>query len=1160
MLNFRKLKQDFSPSVIKDGKELFDKKMVLSTKIIHMTKDSIRLNSRVSGNYENNYESELEIDRLQSTTTDSNCDCPYSYDCQHIAATLFYLEENFDKTVANFSRETNLEDFENIDEEDKEKLKETFKEAINKENLKSNSKFQKEILDEYANAYKMLSSSPFFSKEKKMEEDKAELAIIFSLPELKKKKFIEIQMALRLPFRSKPLHIPDIKKFCESVTYHELLDIGDRQYLFSLHSFDADSRDLLRLVMSHACFQDSETHTAKRTAKIPTETFGQILTKAYHFSTKNLSSMGYSEKNEGELPKLSRLYKENLETPLYFSHNTSNLRFSVEYLETPAPKIFLSPYIVINNNVSVAAKNAFLLESVHPGMIHDNVYYRFPRHIKRLHLQELEKISNMTIPKPLFGTFVEQSLNELLHYAEVENLESIEGFVTFPFVGEVEAHCDIHYLNGELDAILYFHYDAIVIPAAPRKLSYSDLAFFDTDQGVLSRNLFKEQSIIKALFQNFAFDEEQGVFSAKTEKKIVEFMTETVPKNQDYVHFNCPENLLDQFVYDKTHFTLHLKKSNKISDYEMELKVDGDLQSVKLDLLWECISTKKRFIELQKRKIKNKKRETSKLPKILVLDLNVLAPLVQIFDDLGIKKLENQSLVRPIWNLASINKELFKGLPIEFTMTKEVEEIQKQILGKTTFNPSPIPEEIAYILRNYQKEGIDWLDRLREMHLNGILADDMGLGKTLQAITTITQFKKKFSNLSSIVVCPTSLLYNWKEEFFKFNPEISTLIVDGTPSKRKKLLKSLKKYDIIITSYTLLQKDIETYKDIFFGYAILDEAQHIKNRGTRNAKSVKMIRSTHRLILTGTPIENSLEELWSLFDFLMPGFLSSYNRFVEKYLRNADYANKKNIEELRRRISPFILRRMKTDVLKDLPPVSNILYHCQLTEIQKELYQSYLKTAREELCKLVAKEGFDKVQIHVLATLTRLKQICCHPAIFAKEAAESGDSAKYEMLIELLQTLIESQHKTVIFSQYTKMLEIIRKDLKNLGIPFSYLDGSSKNRLDIVKNFNEDKNIPVFLVSLKAGGSGLNITGADTVIHYDMWWNPAVENQATDRVHRMGQKNPVSSYKLVTLDTIEEKILNLQNRKKGLVKQVVHNDDEAMSKLTWEEVLELLQT
>jgi len=251
---------------------------------------------------------------------------------------------------------------------------------------------------------------------------------------------------------------------------------------------------------------------------------------------------------------------------------------------------------------------------------------------------------------------------------------------------------------------------------------------------------------------------------------------------------------------------------------------------------------------------------------------------------------------------------------------------------------------------------------------------------------------------------------------------------------------------------------------------------------------------------------------------------------------------------------------MKADVLDYLSPVSENVYHCQLTDVQKELYKSYAESARDELVKLVERDGFDKIQIHVLATLTRLKQICCHPAIFAKEKAEMGDSAKYDMLLELLQTLIEGNHKTVIFSQYTRMLQIMKDDFLQRGIRFNYLDGSSKNRLDIVNEFNNDPNIPVFLVSLKAGGTGLNLVGADTVIHYDMWWNPAVESQATDRVHRIGQKESVSVYKLVTMGTIEEKIVEMQNRKKGIVKKIVSCDDEAITKLTWEDVLELLQT
>ena len=698
------------------------------------------------------------------------------------------------------------------------------------------------------------------------------------------------------------------------------------------------------------------------------------------------------------------------------------------------------------------------------------------------------------------------------------------------------------------------------MPAAHSQVVVDHISPFVTDRGILARNLTEEQKIQRELFQDFVYDPSNGVYVAKSDKKIIEFMTDVVPSYQSRIKFNCPENLLDQFIYDDTKFKIHLKESDRIDQYDAEIVIDGHLNGFSVDTLWECLSSKRAFVELLRKKAGKKKETNTKTHKILVLELEKLAPIIQLLDELGIKQLDNHVSKCPLWSLSSIDISQYQKLPLTITMSDNLKKIQDQMLGLTTTEASPIPEIIKATLRSYQSEGVNWLSKLRNMHLNGILADDMGLGKTLQAIIAITQYKIAHPKDICIVVCPTSLVYNWKEEIGKFNPKLKVLAVDGTPTQRKKMLTSIKDFDVIITSYSLLQKDIEFYQTIKFGYSILDEAQHIKNRGTRNAKSVKMIQATHKLILTGTPIENSLDELWSLFDFLMPGLLSSYDRFVEKYIRNPNQPQGSGLSLLKNKVSPFILRRMKADVLDELPPVSEIVYHCHMSETQAELYRSYAQSAKEELSKLVKKEGFEKVQIHVLATLTRLKQICCHPAIFAKDRPEVGDSSKYDMLLELLQTLKDGNHKTVVFSQYTRMLNIVKDDLQKLGISFEYLDGASKNRLNIVKKFNEDPNISVFLVSLKAGGTGLNLVGADTVIHYDMWWNPAVENQATDRVHRIGQKRAVSAYKLVTLNTIEEKIMELQNRKKGLVKKVVSSDDEAITKLTWQEVLELLQT
>lgn len=1164
MINFRKLRQDFSPATLKEGRQLYDKELVIAGKIISLDAQSVRLNCRVSGNFNNSYQSSIEINSQASSIIDSDCDCPHKYDCQHIAAALYFLEENFNEIFLDYSKETGLKEVEDKDDEEKEALREAVKQAEHREVVRKGKKYQREVLQEYVGASHVLGQSPFFIPEEDLIPDKADLFLIV-LPNASndQRSQYEVRLALRLPYRSKPLNVLCVKEFLEAVRYQEPLYIGSKRFYFISASFGMESAQILRVLLDHARFPDfNKGERNPSIAQIDSEIFGMILAQAYEYATAKALAAGTTASTSEEHPALPCIYYGTLEEPLRFDPPAASLHFQLEYLEAPAPKLLLKPLLLVEQQQVLSLQEVNLLECAKPGLIHKNIYYRFQHGIKRKHLRDLSLIRDVTIPEPLFGTFVENALPELLRVANVSNHELIERFVTLPYVGELSAICDINYLDGELEATLHFVYDDITVPAASSQLNFENIAPFVTSHGVLARNLTEEQNILNDLFQDFLYHPSTGVYAAKNDKKIVEFMTEVIPRNQCRVQFNCPENLLDQFIYDETSFKLNLRETTQIDSYIVELKVDGHLKGTTLDLLWECLQSKRAFIEIGAKKTAKKKGAESdgRAHKILVLDLEKLAPVIQIFDELGVNKIDDHAEKRPLWSLASISADQFEGLPIEFVMSDGLAEIQQQMLGTRPVVAGPIPKAIKASLRSYQTEGVQWLDRLRSMRLSGILADDMGLGKTLQAIIAITQLHHKRSDIRSIIVCPTSLIYNWKEEFGKFNPQLKVLPIDGTPAQRKKLLTDLEQYEVVITSYSLLQKDIDIYKEYNFGYAILDEAQQIKNRSTRNAKSVKMIEAQHRLILTGTPIENSLEDLWSLFDFLMPGLLSSFDRFIEKYVRNTAVPQSNNQEILRRKVSPFILRRMKRDVLEELPPISEIVYHCHLSEPQRELYKSYADSAREELSQLVKKEGFDKVQIQVLATLTRLKQICCHPAIFAKEKAEQGDSSKYDMLMELLQTLIEGKHKTVIFSQYTRMLNIMREDLQRLGIRFCYLDGSSKNRLEIVKKFNEDESIIVFLVSLKAGGTGLNLVGADTVIHYDMWWNPAVENQATDRVHRLGQRSSVSSYKLITLGTIEEKILELQNRKKGLVNRVISGEEEAMAKLTWEEVLELLQT
>lgn len=1151
MLNFRKLRQDFSPHILKEGKTLFEKGGVQTAKILKLTGDSIRIIGKVTGQFNHTYTCEMEIDLADSTSIDSDCDCLSKFDCQHQAAIAYALEESLDELVVEFSKGDGIEQTEDIEEQ--EKLKETIEKAEHHAVSRKGKKLQKELVEEYIKSSQILGKNPFFIPEEEHIADKAEVAFIFT-----DQKQIEVQIALRLPFRSKPLYMTNLKEFLEAVQFEEPLYIGNKRYFFDSSSFHAETFALLKILTAYIRFPEIKGERNYRVGNIDPEVFGAILAISFESVLKKDQARRGLSIQEDHHQILPCLYLQDLETPIYYNPSLAKLRFELEYLLSSAPKIMLKTSVVLNDHLIVHPEDVHLFESELPGMIHQNVYYRFVPQIKRKHLRHLDSFRNLTIPEPLFGTFVENSLPELLRFADVANRGVIERFVTLPYVSEVEAECMISFLEGEFEAVLQFIYNGVQVPLASASVSPEEILSFVTPQGVLARNLTEEQKIIDSLFQDFLFDPSTGIFKAKTDKKIVEFMTEIIPRFTPHIKFHCPENLLDRFLYDNTSFKLNLKESSRIDSYIVELQVDGFLKGLSMEQLWECLSTRRPYVELVQKKT-GKKGEALKFSKILVLNLERLAPIVQIFDEIGIKVIDNSSEERPLWSLVSIEPKLFEDLPIQFSMTDRLVEIQRQMLGLAEFNPTDVPKEIQATLRPYQVEGVQWLERLRKMHLNGILADDMGLGKTLQAIIALTQYHKKNKSDPSIVICPTSLVYNWKEELNKFNPKLKVFVVDGSPQQRKKALKEMDRYDIVIVSYSLLQKDVELYQDTMFSYAILDEAQHIKNRGTRNAKSVKMLKAAHRLILSGTPIENSLEELWSLFDFLMPGLLSSYDRFIEKYVRNTTTALGTGLEALKKKTSPFILRRMKADVISDLPPVSDIVYRCHLSDTQKELYRSYANTAREELAKLVSREGFDKVQIHVLATLTRLKQICCHPALFAKENAEPGDSAKYDMLLELLQNLIASNHRTVIFSQYTKLLHILREDLEKMGIAFEYLDGTSKNRLAIVKRFNEDQTIPVFLVSLKAGGSGLNLVGADTVIHYDMWWNPAVENQATDRVHRLGQQKSVSSYKLVTLGSIEEKIIELQDRKKELVRQVVNCDEEAMSKLTWEEVLELLK-
>jgi len=476
--------------------------------------------------------------------------------------------------------------------------------------------------------------------------------------------------------------------------------------------------------------------------------------------------------------------------------------------------------------------------------------------------------------------------------------------------------------------------------------------------------------------------------------------------------------------------------------------------------------------------------------------------------------------------------------------------------------PEPLSDTLEQTLRSYQKEGVYWLRYLERSGFCGILADEMGLGKTLQTLTWIQleRTQEKSRGKPVLIVCPTSLVDNWADEAEKFTPNLRALKMHG--SDRHDHWESMKDRDLIITSYALLRRDLDEYLKMEFSIAVLDEAQHIKNRTTQNSVSTKKIRAMQKLVLTGTPIENSVADLWSIMDFLMPGYLGNAKAFRENYelpiSRGGPDAELAQIK-LRRKLHPFLLRRLKRDVAKDLPDKIQRVAHCSLSKDQYLVYKQLLESAKRKISDMVEAQGFNRSRMQIFKTLLRLRQTCCHLDLLKlPELKSEFPSAKMELFFELVDEALDAHHRILVFSQFTSMLSILKKELEARDLKYCYLDGATKNRQAMVKEFNTDRSISVFLISLKAGGSGLNLTGADMVIHYDPWWNPAVEDQATDRAHRIGQKNTVYSVKLITKETVEEKVLQMQQRKQGVIAATLEKESEFMQTLTWSDVQELL--
>lgn len=708
------------------------------------------------------------------------------------------------------------------------------------------------------------------------------------------------------------------------------------------------------------------------------------------------------------------------------------------------------------------------------------------------------------------------------------------------------------YMPKDLYVKIYLDYNEKGYIVADVKFCYGNVEFNPIKNVNLeiTRNAIQENEVLDTFVQTgFMLDSANARLVLANDEKIYNFLSKEI---EDYMK---KFEVLVAKDFKK-------KDIKKIKIKSIGVKIENNLLDINLEDFKFNIYEIKDIInkyKLRKKFYRLKDGTYISLEKNSSLDfLENLTDNIEIEDE----NVEENSIKLPIYRALYLEK-IFKNMPNTNIQKNEYyKNMISQIEDRQIDLSTKIPPKLNAELRTYQKIGYKWLRTLEQYKMGGILADDMGLGKTIQLLAVILSYvqKNKGNVKPSIIICPSSLALNWYNEIQKFTSTLKALVISGDYLERKRKIEEIGKYQVIITSYDSLKRDIDLYKNYCFKYVVADEAQYIKNNNTKNSKAIKTINAETKFALTGTPIENSLSELWSIFDFIMPGYLYKYKKFKELYEtpiikeQNEDVMNK-----LKKQIEPFVLRRTKGEVLTELPDKTVTILNNEMSEEQYNIYMSYMAQARKEIMSQIDINGFEKSQIKILSLLMRLRQICCHPKLFLREY--EGESSKLNQCIEIIQDAVLGGHKILLFSSYTSMFEIIEEKLKNIGVKYLKLTGQTKvgERIELVDKFNTDENIKVFLISLKAGGTGLNLTGADMVIHYDPWWNLSAENQATDRTYRIGQKRNVQVYKLITKNSIEEKIYELQQKKAKLIDNMLSTDATFINKLSKDDILALFE-
>ncbi|CAM3678273.1 SNF2 helicase associated domain-containing protein [Marinicrinis lubricantis] len=760
-------------------------------------------------------------------------------------------------------------------------------------------------------------------------------------------------------------------------------------------------------------------------------------------------------------------------------------------------------------------------------VLYEGSFFKLPPEtLKRfMELEAMFKAANkrqLSVKPEQTNAFMEKVVPRLMQLGNVDMKSSIsKRMVQVPL--KVKLFLDR--VKDRLLAGLEFHYG---------EFSFSPLGEHreKASSRILVRDSEKENNIIALLVQS-GFVATEGGYFLTDEDLEYDFLYHTLPELVKLVQVYATSGVKVRIVKDPIPPKINVEWDERTDWLEFKFEIDG-IAERDIQKLLSTLAEKRKYFRLPN-------------GALMPLESSEFQEIVRFMNELGAHKGE---VTKNGFRLPVVRALHLAHAPEQPSTVKLGKSFRK--LLEHLRNPDhldfALPPHLETVLRDYQKYGFQWMKTLARYRFGGILADEMGLGKTIQSIAFLVSVLDELrqSGQQALIVCPASLMYNWLQELHRFAPDVRVVVADGGAVDRKKKLKNREHVDVIITSYPLLRIDTTDYAHEAYHTLILDEAQAFKNDDTQTAKAVKQITARHRFALTGTPIENSLQELWSIYDAVFPGLFPDKKAYAEL-----------TKETISKRIRPFMLRRLKTDVLKELPEKIEVLQSSTLLPEQKKLYLAYLAELRQETLKHIHTGEFRKNRIKILAGITRLRQLCCHPALFVE--GYLGGSAKLDQLIDLVKESRSVGRRILIFSQFTEMLRLIGRRLMDHDISYFYLDGGTpaRERVELCSRFNEGER-DAFLLSLKAGGTGLNLAGADTIILYDLWWNPAVEQQAMDRAHRIGQNRVVQVIRLVSRGTLEEKMMELQNKKKNLIQEVIQPSDESHTGLTEEHIRELL--